>query len=309
MASNTDNLRPTADSLPVSSLTAPETPLPPWVQLVLTGELVTRSPLRIGGDRVGEGAPALDAMGVPVIPARTFRGALRAYIETAMRSMNVEMQPILHHLTVSGANGRPSAAIRRVLLCCDSVDKNAADVQYQGCLTPAIVARWQADPLVRPDLDRLLRVCTCPVCRLFGAPWLAGRVRIDDLRLVESSWDGRYVRVLRKRVQALPAGVHFTFRLVVEQATFAEQGMILLGLHGFETGQIALGAGRAQGLGLLQLEIDWWNCHYWDAAGLLASLQGDWSAPFTEIDAEGRFQALADWLDSLCARVIQRQDR
>jgi CRISPR/Cas system CSM-associated protein Csm3 (group 7 of RAMP superfamily) len=289
-----------------TSLTPPAQPLPPWLQLVLTGELITRTPLRIGGDVIGGGAPALDQNGLPTIPAWTFRGALRSYVEAAMRSMNAEMQPIIHHLNVTGANGKPMSAIRRVLLCCDSVDKNPADEHYQGCLTPAIVARWQADPLVRPDLDRLLRVCTCPVCALFGAPWLAGRVQIEDLHLVESSWDGQYVRVMRKKLRALPPGVRFTFRIVVERATFAEQGLVLLGLHGFETEHISLGAGRAQGFGMTQLEIDWWNCHYWDAAGLLASLSGDWSAPFTEIDAEVRFQALAAWLDSLCASVIKR---
>ncbi len=294
--------------LPATSPTPPSQPLPAWLQLVLTGEIVTRTPLRIGGEVIGGGAPALDHAGLPVIPAWTFRGALRSYVEAAIRSMNAEMQPIVHHLNVTDGYGRPTPVIRRVLLCCDSVDKNPADEYYQGCLTPAIVAQWQADPLVRPDLDRLLRVCTCPVCALFGAPWISGRVQVEELRLVESSWDGQYVRVMRKKLRALPPGVRFTFRVVVERATFAEQGLVLLGLHGFETEQISLGAGRAEGLGRIQLEIDWWNCHYWDAAGLVASLNGDFSAPFTEIDAEVRFQSLAEWLDSHCASVVRKTE-
>ncbi len=282
----------------------------PWSRLEIVGEYAAQTPLRIGSG-APDGSLALDGAGQPYIPAGTFRGALRAYLESALRGLDSRPAARLYTLNVTGGDGKAHPVVRRVALCCDSVDKNPDDADYQGCLTAAIVRRWQSDPAVRPILDQALIESTCPLCRLFGTPWLAGRVLVSDLTLVGSSWDQSFaprsgITIARDSGvmvpgsgylrQAIPAGTRFRLRLLVENASFPEQGMILMGLRAFESGLIPLGADRSRGLGQGRLEIDWWNCRYLDADSLIGSLLGDEPAGFTEVDAEQRLAALGDYL-------------
>ena len=215
-------------------------------------------------------------------------------------------------ITLRGPDGRPAPTARLVKLCCDSVDKRDDDLNYQGCLTKAIVKQWEADPVLSPGLDAALLDCTCQVCRLFGTPWLAGRVHLADLTAI--GWQGQYesrggLSISREtdtaidgsayQRQALPAGLRFTFRLTVENATLIEQAMVLMGLQAFETGIIALGSDRTRGMGRGHLAIDWWNCRYVDDSQLLSGLLvGTDPQVFSEADAEARIGALATFLRS-----------
>ncbi len=279
-----------------------------WSRLTLVGDYVLETPLRIGA---GADSLALDANARPVIPASSFRGALRAYVESVLRGMDDGRHDARRTITLRGTDGRPVAVQRLVKLCCDSVDKRDDDLNYQGCLTRAIVARWEADPAMRPQLDSALVDCSCQVCRLFGAPWLASRVHVTDLRLV-NDWSGAYaargglsisrdtdtaVEGSQYQRQAVPAGTRFSFQLSVENATPAEQGIVLMGLRAFEAGLISLGSDRARGLGRGRLSIDWWNCRSLDTGNLFgALLVGTAPQVFTETDAEARITALADML-------------
>jgi CRISPR-associated RAMP protein (TIGR02581 family) len=276
-----------------------------WSRLTLVGTFTLDTPLRIGA---GSEYIALDGDGNPLIPASSFRGALRATVESALRGLVSESNDARRTVTLRGPDARPTPTIRTVKVCCDSVDKRDDDVNYQGCLTKAIVARWEADPVLRPQLDAALIDCTCQVCRLFGTPWLAGRVHVADLSIVKESWNGSTVSrgglsisrdtdtaidgSLYQR-QAVPAGARFAFRLIVENASEVEQGMILLGLRAFESGWVSLGSDRSRGLGRGRLAIDWWNCHYVDADHLIgALLAGTEPQAFSDADAEARISAL-----------------
>jgi CRISPR-associated RAMP protein (TIGR02581 family) len=279
-----------------------------WSRLGLVGEYVLDSPLRIGAGAEGL---ALDAAGHPVIPATTFRGALRAYVESVLRGMQNGSHDARRTVMVRGPDGRTTPTQRIVKLCCDSVDKRDDDLNYQGCLTRAIASRWEADPVLRPQLDSALVDCSCQVCRLFGAPWLAGRVHVADLRIADN-WTGTYVtrgglsisrdadtaiEGSQYQRQAVPAGTRFSFQLAVENASPAEEGIILMGLRAFEAGLISLGADRGRGLGRGRLAIDWWNCRYLDTDNLIgALLVGATPRVFTDTDAEARISALADML-------------
>jgi CRISPR/Cas system CSM-associated protein Csm3 (group 7 of RAMP superfamily) len=56
--------------------------------------------------------------------------------------------------------------------------------------------------------------------------------------------------------QVVPAATPFDFKAVVENAQDWELGLLMIGLHQFETEQIPLGGGRSRGLGVVKLEID-----------------------------------------------------
>ena len=276
-------------------------------RLLLVGEYVLETPLRIGD---GVGGIALDSTGAPLIPASTFRGALRAYVESILRALQTTKHDVKRTVTLRGPDGRPTPTQRTVRLCCDSVDKRDDDAGYQGCLTRAIVTRWEADPILRPNLDSTLVECTCGVCRLFGAPWIAGRVQIADLRL-NGTWTGTYeqrggaaidsetdtaIAGSSYQYRAVPPGSRFTFRLTVEDASAIEQGMILAGMFAFQNGLIALGGRRSAGLGRGSVELDWPNCRQVDAEHLIDALLGGELLPFTESDAEARIAALGTLL-------------
>jgi CRISPR-associated RAMP protein (TIGR02581 family) len=273
-----------------------------WSRLSLVGDFVLDTPLRISTQNVGI---AIDGEGRPIIPGSTFRGALRSYIESVLRGVYDESQNKRQSVTLRGPDGRGAPISRIVKLCCDSVDKRQDDLNYQGCLTTAIVAKWQADPLLRPNLDVALVDCSCQVCRLFGAPWLAGKVFMSDMQARD--WNGAIqtragMAISRDRDtaiegsqyqrQSVPPGTHFGFQLSAENVSPVEQGLILLGLRAFEVGLVGLGADRTRGLGYGRLAIDWWNCRYVDSSHLIGALLGADTQAFTESDADARLNAL-----------------
>jgi CRISPR-associated RAMP protein (TIGR02581 family) len=277
-----------------------------WSRLVLVGTYTLEAPLRIGNEA---GELLLDANNQPMIPGSTMRGALRTYIESALRSMTDTSHNLQQTLSVRGPDNRTIQTVRTVAICCDSVDKRDDDLNYQGCLTTAIVKKWEADPIIRPVLDSALIDCTCHVCRLFGANWIAGRVFVSDLHVV----NGALVPVLQTRGgialsrdrdiklkgreyqrQIVPAGTRFSFQLVAENTTIEEQGILLLGLRGLINGWISIGADRSHGFGRGRLALDWANSRIMDVTTLLGNPSGD--QPFTENDAESRLLELANWL-------------
>src|SRR5438552_16739215 len=108
-----------------------------WSRLTIVGDYILESPLRIG---TSSDSMALDSSGRPYIPGSSFRGALRAYIESALRGIEDDRHSIRQSVTLRGPDGRAAPVSRIVRLCCESVDKRDDDLNYQGCLNKAIVA-------------------------------------------------------------------------------------------------------------------------------------------------------------------------
>jgi CRISPR-associated RAMP protein (TIGR02581 family) len=109
------------------------------------------------------------------------------------------------------------------------------------------------------------------ISQLFGSPWIASKFQVRDLTVVPDTWFGQYqerdgVSIDRDTetaadgklydFQVVPASTHFAFRAVVENAEPWELGLLMIGLHQFETEQIPLGGGRSRGLGVVKLNID-----------------------------------------------------
>jgi CRISPR/Cas system CSM-associated protein Csm3 (group 7 of RAMP superfamily) len=100
---------------------------------------------------------------------------------------------------------------------------------------------------------------------------MASKFQVRDLTVIADSWFGQYqerdgVAIDRDTetaadgklydYQVVPAGTDFQFKAVVENAKEWELGLLMIGLHQFETEQIPLGGGRSRGLGVVKLEID-----------------------------------------------------
>jgi CRISPR-associated RAMP protein (TIGR02581 family) len=214
-------------------------------RLEITGVLTTITALRISAGRssepIGSDLPVIkDALNRPLIPGSSFKGALRSRLESFLRGIDLSFAGYPTDFTSSAKNNY------------------VKDLKEQ----------YKDNDL---ELTRELIEITDLISRLFGSPWIASKFQVRDLNVVPDIWFGQYqerdgVSIDRDTetaadgklydFQVVPAGTQFEFRAVVENAEEWELGLLMIGLHQFETEQIPLGGGRSRGLGVVKLEID-----------------------------------------------------
>ncbi|MDH6061248.1 CRISPR-associated RAMP protein Csx7 [Chrysosporum bergii ANA360D] len=214
-------------------------------RLEITGVLTTITALRISAGRstepTGSDLPVIkDALGQPLIPGSSFKGALRSRLESFVRGID------------------PSLAANPAIesewsINTDNMNKLKNTADNDQSLTQQIIKQT--------DLVSLL----------FGSPWIASKFQVRDLTVLPETWFGQYqerdgVAIERDTetaaegklydFQVVPAQTQFEFKAVVENAEEWELGLLMIGLHQFETEQIPLGGGRSRGLGVVKLDID-----------------------------------------------------
>lgn len=240
-------------------------------RLEITGTLTTVTALRIGQGRstepIGSDLPVMkDALGRPLIPGSSFKGAMRSRMEAFLKGIDktlaanptIEAEWSITNERLNGKNGIKIEIEQQLKKFYPKEEDSGKRVgKRDQLLTQAILAETDLASLV------------------FGSPWLASKVQIRDLTVVTDAWFGQYqerdgVAIDRDTetasdgklydFQVVPAGTPFEFRAVVENAEDWELGLLMVGLHQFETQQIPLGGGRSRGLGVVQLEISdtWW---------------------------------------------------
>lgn len=228
-------------------------------RLYLSGTLTLTTALRIGAGDVDNIASAdiavvKDATGRPYIPGSSFKGVLRSYLEGLMRAINPS----------------PSFA-------CECVTPRKGN--NEGCPTTRDGRAWEElrEKLMEEGtpFDEFVLTESCHVCQVFGSPWLSSKVLVSDLP-VAGEWLGRYqvrdgVAIDRDTgtagegllysFEAVPTGTEFRCEILIENASNAEQGMVLLGLRAFEQGLGRLGGATSRGLGRVQLAWNWPECY------------------------------------------------
>jgi CRISPR-associated RAMP protein (TIGR02581 family) len=217
-------------------------------RLEITGKLTTITALRISSGRssepIGSDLPVIkDALGNPLIPGSSFKGALRSRLESFLRGIVGNNRKLVANPAIENEWSITSQEMKQLKKNYDN-DQN---------LTRKIIQET--------DLASLL----------FGSPWIASKFQVRDLTVVPNTWFGQYqerdgVAIDRDTetaadgklydFQVVPASTQFEFRAVVENAEPWELGLLMIGLHQFETEQIPLGGGRSRGLGVVKLEID-----------------------------------------------------
>lgn len=216
-------------------------------RLEITGTLTTITALRISAGRstepIGSDLPVIkDAVGRPLIPGSSFKGALRSRLESFLRGIVGNNRKLVANPAVEEEWSLTSQEMKQL-------KENFSD---DSLLT--------AEILKQTDLASLL----------FGSPWVASKFQVRDLTVKPKSWFGQYqerdgVSIDRDTetaaegklydFQVVPAGTEFEFKAVVENSEVWERGLLMVGLHQFETEQIPLGGGRSRGLGVVKLEI------------------------------------------------------
>ncbi|MEQ9371626.1 MAG: CRISPR-associated RAMP protein Csx7 [Coleofasciculus chthonoplastes F3-SA18-01] len=223
-------------------------------RLEISGTLTTVTALRISAGRstepIGSDLPVIkDALGKPLIPGASFKGALRSRLESFLRGILGGERTLVANPAVEEEWSITAQEMKQLK------ERYPTDT----ALTEAI--------LNQTDL----------ISHLFGSPWLASKFQVRDLMVISEYWFGQYqerdgVAIDRDTetaadgklydFQVVPAGTPFAFKAVVENAEDWELGLLMIGLHQFETEQIPLGGGRSRGLGVVKLEVermDWFD--------------------------------------------------
>ncbi|WP_346291413.1 type III CRISPR-associated RAMP protein Csx7 [Sphaerothrix gracilis] len=218
-------------------------------RLDITGTLTTVTALRISQGRslepIGSDLPVVkDALGKPLIPGSSFKGAMRSRLEAFLRGIHPDLAQDPSDLVSREMNERVKALKE----------------QHSG-----------NDEALTTALNNI----TDEVSKIFGTPWQASKFQVRDLTVKPETWFGQYqerdgVSINRDTetaedgrlydFQVVPAGVKFDFQAVIENAEDWELGLIMIGLHQFESEQIPLGGGQSRGLGVVKLDLQdvWW---------------------------------------------------
>jgi len=215
-------------------------------RLTVQGWLVAQTALRVGTGRatepVGTDLPVMrDALGRPFIPGSSFKGALRARIESFVRAV-VPDSRLGACVPTGGEEDRCIPNFEMAEIRQQAARERWDDVQFAGEV-------WQR---------------SCLVCRTFGSPWLASHVQVRDLPVDETRWFDQFqvrngVAIDRDTETAgagllydyevVPEGTRFDCRIVAENLKPWQLGMLWLGLQPFVVGQAAVGGFRSRGLG------------------------------------------------------------
>ncbi len=213
---------------------------------VFDGELEMMTGLHIGGGKetlsYTDSPVVLTLEGLPFIPGSSFKGTLRSTIEKIVA-------------------GFP------------------ADLGLHSCGLPTQEMEDEPCPTARPDdirkqrhehpdkIDSIMeeaRTKLCHTCQLFGSPFAAARITVNDLYLIKDEWSGRTqirdgVAIDRESETAksgakydfevVPSTTVFGLRLVIENATPQDLQLISIGLGEFVSGYGGVGGFRSRGLG------------------------------------------------------------
>ncbi|NJR49870.1 MAG: CRISPR-associated RAMP protein [Leptolyngbyaceae cyanobacterium CSU_1_3] len=212
-------------------------------RLEIKGTLTTVTALRVSAGRssepIGSDLPVIkDALRRPLIPGASLKGALRSRLESFLRGIDPTFAT------------DPTELVEQI----DQIQSLKKDENKKDSILTQEILR-------ETDL----------VSRLFGAPWLAGKLQIRDLTVEPDAWFGQYqerngVAIERDTetaangklydFQVVPADTPFQFHAVIENAESWELGLLLVGLEQLKTQQLALGGGRSRGLGVVELVLE-----------------------------------------------------
>lgn len=274
-------------------------------RLRFSGVLTARTGLRIGigrdNDVAGRDLPVMrDASGRPFIPGASFKGALRAQLEAALRGLASD------------------AEYQRTRLACFVLEREGR------CIPDDTIKNWRKElardaktrPMIEQEVARRVLRDSCLICQTLGSTWLASHVAIRDLTVDPALWFGQFeVRQgvsldrdtetaregLLYNFETVPAGTRFLLEIEADNLLPWQQGLLLLGLAPFVRGEASLGGARSRGLGQVILTDAVWSS--WElgpsrAASVIGLLR-DGPQPVTEEIEKGWRAALLAKLEEV----------
>ena len=265
-------------------------------RLEIEGKLTTITALRISKGRstepIGSDLPVIkDALGKPLIPGSSFKGALRSRLESFLRGIVGTDRKLVANpanqdewsLTAKEISNLKQLDFDQLITFLQAEEQeNLLNLEFDELKKQLEnlrknISEQEFDALKNEQKNydsaytTIIEQQTDLISHLFGSPWVASKFQVRDLTVIPDTWFGQYqerdgVSIDRDTetaadgklydFQVVPAGTQFQFKTVVENAEEWELGLLMVGLHQFETEQIPLGGGISRGLGVVKLEID-----------------------------------------------------
>ena len=213
---------------------------------VFDGKLEMMTGLHIGGGKVTlsytDSPVVLTPDGLPFIPGSSFKGTLRSTIEKMVASLPIDLG--LHSC------GLPTKEIPDET-CPTARQRQIADARRDN-------------PNNSEKILEEARKNLCQTCQLFGSPFAAARITINDLYLINDEWSGTTqirdgVAIDRDSetaksgakydLEVVSSTTVFGLHLVIENATPQDLQLISIGLGEFVSGFGGVGGLRSRGLG------------------------------------------------------------
>ncbi len=221
---------------------------------LLEGDLKILDSVHIGG---GKGSPQTNAAFIRdlhggFLPGSSLRGVMRTALERILRSLGGDRGCVLFE-----------------------------EGSHPTCLTAAPKGVQDAARLLK-DADLRKRLWQggeqCDICRLFGSPWSASKLRVDDGRI---SGDHQYeirdgVGIDRDTESAKEQikydfetleskGAKFTFKIEIENADSTDFALLRILLEELKAGRLTVGGKKSRGLGRVALASGY-KVQYFDGA-------------------------------------------
>ncbi len=228
-------------------------------RFLFSGKLVMRTALHIGGGKVtlssSDSPVVLTPEQKPYIPGSSFKGALRSTVEKIVPGLPGFSTCALIDLSNDEirALGGNREAIKNI---CPTVRQS--EVAQRRREEPDKAAEIQKD-----TIEEL-----CDTCLLFGSPFAAARLNVNDLYMPKEEWSGvlqirdgvaidRDSEKARDRLkydfEVVPATAAFDLEIVLENATKKDLQLLCVGLSEFAHGFGVIGGKRSRGLGVAEL--------------------------------------------------------
>jgi len=227
------------------------------------GKLVMQTALHIGGGRVtlsNSNSPVvLTPEGIPFIPGSSFKGSVRSTIEKIVPNLpgNLRTCSLIEQNDVSDEDVKKARA-QSTPIC--STARQSSITKERRAITDK-KAQEQHREQVLEDL--------CHTCQLFGSPFAASHIAINDLYMPKGEWndiiqqrDGVAIDRdsekakdrLKYDFEVVPASATFDLEITLENATPQDLQLISVGLSEFVHGFGTIGGKRSRGLGACTLE-------------------------------------------------------
>lgn len=224
---------------------------------VFQGQIVMQTALHIGGGKVtlssSDSPVVLTPEQKPFIPGSSFKGALRSTVEKIVPGL-----PDLWTCALIELDDKELETRQRD-------KKRICSTLRQG----EFAAKRRAEPgrageFLQQALDGL-----CDTCRLFGSPFAAAHLNVNDLYMPKDVWNGiiqtrdgvaidrdseKAKDRLKYDFEVVPASATFDLEIVLENASPKDLQLICVGLSEFVHGFGVLGGKRSRGLGVCSLE-------------------------------------------------------
>jgi len=203
---------------------------------------------------VGTDSPVLkDFNRAPYIPGSSFKGPFRAAVEAVVRGAGFPKDKIW---------------------CCNILGNDKEKCIYRDKEDIFHATKdGKTKKANEEKVEEFLWENSCNVCRLFGSPFIASRVKVPDMRIkTESEWKETMYHVrdgvaidrdsetqksgALYNFEVVPPGTQFEFKMIVENPEDWELSLLLNCLEMFNKGYISLGGIKSRGLGTIKITFD-----------------------------------------------------